>query len=509
MKLVVEYVFVKDFTPRRVLRLSEDGQNCVDGGVGACFQLLDGYGFDLTVRDLCEDVRQGRRVVGTDHQLILMLAVPPDVLVGIVAQTSTEVTDRTFREHGVVVLTADHLKFLFRVHAVEVNRMIEVVVQKLVIALCERGVQVEHRVVVGAEIQILFPVLRDIGPEVAAHGVIDTETERHFRFFIAADHLCPGKITVRQLFAAVHRKALLMDDPGVQIGFVGDNGDIQVAVILDDVPDTAAVQTVRMEHAGQEIKILLVRNDLPVGKTLRRIGGGYDDTAGRIHAVSIVVRACQTHQELTFVFHKAMHTVGHFFLFMSFRRRHIRDLLRIGDFCGIRFGIYLDQRGGRIAHAGEIELAVEFDRHTIAGQNIEVAHAWILHKLTDVIRMCFRVLRHISTQSGFPEDDFCLIGILVDRHDNGIPLQIIRFIERIHTEHRFHDVSRSRVRIGTAYTGGDQRVLDRIMINVEGRVIAGTDVDVIPAFCHGPGVRLSSFLRIQNAVQIIRSRSRV
>ena len=437
-----------------------------------------------------------------------MFTIPPHILVGIVAQTHAEVADRTVREHGVVVLTADHLKFFIFVHTIEIDRMIEVVVQKLVIALCERCVQIEHRVVIGTEIQILFTILRDISPEVAAHRVIDTETERHFRFIIAADDLCPGKFAIT-LFTAVHRKALLMDDPGVQIGFVGDNGDIQVAVILDDVPDTAAVQTIRMEHTGQEIKVCLIRDDLPVGKTLCRVGGGYDDTAGRIHTVSVVVRACQTHQELTVVFHKAMHTVGHFFLFMSLWRRHICDLLRVGDFCGIGFGIYLDQRGGRIAHAGEIELAVEFDRHTIAGQNVEVAHARILHKLTDVIRMRFRVLRHIGTQSGFPEDDFCLIGVLVDRHDDRIPLEIAGFIKRVYAKHRFHDVLGCLIRVAAVHTGGNQSVLDCVVIDIEGRVIAGTDVDVIPAFCHGPGVRLSSFLRIQNAVQIIRSRSRV
>ena len=57
---------------------------------------------------------------------------------------------------------------------------------------------------------------------------------------VVTDDLGPGEAAVLVLVAAIHGEALLVD---VAVdGLVGDHGDVHGAVILDDVPDTAAVE---------------------------------------------------------------------------------------------------------------------------------------------------------------------------------------------------------------------------------------------------------------------------
>ena len=163
-----------------------------------------------------------------------MDAEAPDVLVGVIAQTGAQVPKRAVREIGIVVFAADLLKILLCVHPVQINGVVQIIVQVLEIAGGRHGRQVQHGVVVGPQIQVAV-----IDPQVAGHGVVDAQAEAVRA--VVADHLAPGERAVGLLFAPVHGKALLVGLAGLRVRLVRHHRHIQLAVVLDDIPNAAAV----------------------------------------------------------------------------------------------------------------------------------------------------------------------------------------------------------------------------------------------------------------------------
>ena len=72
------------------------------------------------------------------------------------------------------------------------------------------------------------------------------------------------------------------------------DGNIQVAVILDDIPDTAAVEAV-FAHDGREIiEVVLISDNTPFTQVSTGVAAGNDDAAGS--AVSVIVVGGEAHE---------------------------------------------------------------------------------------------------------------------------------------------------------------------------------------------------------------------
>ena len=255
----------------------------------------------LTVGDLGEVIGQSGGVIGADVQLTVVLAVAPDILVGVVAQTRAQVADGAVGEIGVVVLTGHLLEVAVGVHAVQIDGVVQIVVQQLEVAGGGDLRQVQHGIVVGAQVQIAV-----VHPHVAAHGVVDAQAEVVAAGAVVTDDLGPGEAAVLVLVAAIHGEALLVD---VAVdGLVGDHGDVHGAVILDDVPDTAAVEAVGLHNGGQAVKVVLICHTPPGAQTRGGIGAGHDDAAGGTLAV-VVVRG-QAHIDLVVKHQQAVNAAG-------------------------------------------------------------------------------------------------------------------------------------------------------------------------------------------------------
>lgn len=91
------------------------------------------------------------------------------------------------------------------------------------------------------------------------------------------------------LFATVHGETLLVGDTGLFVRLVCDHGYVQVAMILDDVPDAAAVEAVDLHHSGQTLKVVLVGND-PPGIQRDAGFGGFDVPGGTAKLPTILVQ---------------------------------------------------------------------------------------------------------------------------------------------------------------------------------------------------------------------------
>ena len=436
----------------------------------------------LTVGDLGEMIGQSGGVIGADVQLTVVLAVAPDILVGVVAQTRAQVADGAVGEIGVVVLTGHLLEVAVGVHAVQIDGVVQIVVQQLEVAGGGDLRQVQHGIVVGAQVQIAV-----VHPHVAAHGVVDAQAEVVAAGAVVTDDLGPGEAAVLVLVAAIHGKALLVD---VAVdGLVGDHGDVHGAVILDDVPDTAAVEAVGLHNGGQAVKVVLICHTPPGAQTRSGIGAGHDDAAGGTLAV-VVVRG-QAHIDLVVKHQQAVNAVGH--------ALGVVDVV-IGDGALVGLGVHLDEGGRGAAHTGEIDLALEFKGHAIAGQ--------IVHAL-QIGGIAGEDVGVILQDVPLPEDHLGLAGVAVHSHDHGGPLGHGSFVEGVRAEHDLHKICRGpagvHVLVQLAFLlHGVQGRLDVVVIDVVGGVIAGADVNVVTGLSHGPGVALTPVLQIagQNAVHL-------
>ena len=444
--------------------------------VGAASDVLILHVGHGTVRDLGEVVGQRGGVVSTDVELIVVDAHAPHILVGVAAQAGAQIADGAVGEIGVVVLAAYLLKALVLVHAVQVDGVIQIVVQQLEVAAGGDLRQVQHGIVVGTQIQV--PV---IDPQVAGHGVVDAQAEAVLAGLLIADDLGPGEAAVGVLVAAVHGKALLVDL--AVDALVGDHRDIQVTVVLDDVPDAAAVEAVGLHDRRQAVEVVLIGDDVPLAETGTGITAGHDDAAGS--ALSVVVVGGQAHQYLAVIDHQAVDAVGD--------TGGIADVV-VGDAGLVGLGIHFQQRGGGIAHAGEVQLALELTGHAVAGQVV-------LHRQQRGV--AGENVRILAPQLPLPEDHLGLAGVLVHRDDDGIPVVALAgYIKGIHAEHDLDDIRRHLVGIDILVQSSFllhvlQGGLHVVLEDKESRVVAGADIDiiaVITAVRHGPGIGVAPVL---------------
>ena len=428
----------------------------------------------LTVGDLGEMIGQSGGVIGADVQLTVVLAVAPDILVGVVAQTRAQVADGAVGEIGVVVLTGHLLEVAVGVHAVQIDGVVQIVVQQLEVAGGGDLRQVQHGIVVGAQVQIAV-----VHPHVAAHGVVDAQAEVVAAGAVVTDDLGPGEAAVLVLVAAIHGEALLVD---VAVdGLVGDHGDVHGAVILDDVPDTAAVEAVYPHHGRQVVEIVLIGHAAPGAQARRGVRAGHDDAAGGTLAVIVV--GGQAHIDLVIEHQQAVNAIGH--------APGVVGVV-IGDAAFIGFGVHLNEGGGGVAHAGKIDLALELKGHAIAGQ--------IVHAL-QIGGIAGEDVGVILQDVPLPEDHLGLAGVAVHSHDHGGPLGHGGFIEGVRAEHDLHEICRGPAGVHVLVQlalllHGVQGRLDVVVIDVVGGVIAGADVDIVTGLGHGPGVALAPVLKV-------------
>ena len=423
----------------------------------------------LAVGDLGEVIGQGGGVVGADVELTVVHPHAPHILVGVVAQARPKVADGAVGEIGVVILAADLLKLLVLIHPVEVDGVVQVVVQQLKVAGGGDLSQVQHGVVVGAQVEVAV-----VDPHVAGHGVVDTQAEVVVAGALVADDLGPLKATVGLLVAPVHGKALLVDL--AVDALVGDDGDIQLAVILDDVPDAAAVQAVHLHHSGQAIKVILVADDTPGTQTRTGIRTGHNLTAGM--ALAVVVVGGNAHQDFIVKNQQAMNTPRDAFCLID---------VVVGDLCFIRLGINGYQRCGGVACAGKINLPFELKGHTVTGKVIDVGK---------IGRVAGENVAILSPYLPLVEHDLSFAGNLVHRDDNSGPLTHRGLIEGVFAEHHANDLVSQIVGGGVVVAHTLQRGGHIVLINKIGRVVASAYVDIISSLGHGPGVGIAPVLVI-------------
>ena len=420
-----------------------------------------------------------------------MLAHAPDILVGVVAKTRTEVADGAVGEIGVVVLAGHLLKVLVRVHAIEIDGVVEVVVQQFEVAGGGNFCKVEHGVVIGAHIQVTI-----VNPQVAGHGVIDAETVAILAAGLVTNDLLPSEVAIAVLVAAVHGKALLVD-LAVDV-LIRHDGNIQVAVILDDIPDTAAVEAV-FAHDGREIiEVVLISDNTPFTQVSTGVAAGNDDAAGS--AVSVIVVGGEAHENLAVIDDQTMHAAGN---------SAVETVVVVGDLSLVRIGVYLDQRSCGLAHADKVELVIKTANHAIASQTVETGKTGVAHENIGIV----------LTDVALAEDDLCFERRLVYGDDDGIPAGGIRLVEGANAEHAAHDLSRHFLGVGISgqlaifYHTVKGRLYVEVVLMPCG-IGAGANINVIAVLAavrHGPGVTVATILIFagENSVDLARTQSRV
>ena len=420
-----------------------------------------------------------------------MLAHAPDILVGVVAKTRTEVADGAVGEIGVVVLAGHLLKVLVRVHAIEIDGVVEVVVQQFEVAGGGNFCKVEHGVVIGAHIQVTI-----VNPQVAGHGVIDAETVAILAAGLVTNDLLPSEVAIAVLVAAVHGKALLVD-LAVDV-LIRHDGNIQVAVILDDIPDTAAVEAV-LAHDGREIiEVVLISDNTPFTQVSTGVAAGDDDAAGS--AVSVIVVGGKAHEDLAVIDDQTMHAAGN---------SAVETVVVVGDLSLVRIGVYLDQRSCGLAHADKVELVIKTANHAIASQTVETGKTGVAHENIGIV----------LTDVALAEDDLCFERRLVYGDDDGIPAGGIRLVEGANAEHAAHDLSRHFLGVGISgqlaifYHTVKGRLYVEVVLMPCG-IGAGANINVIAVLAavrHGPGVTVATVLIFagENSVDLARTQSRV
>ena len=316
-----------------------------------------------------------------------------------------------------------------------------------------------------------------IDPHVAGHGVIDAQTEAITAGAVVTDDLGPGEVAGGVLLAAVHGKALLVDLAVDSL--IGDDSDVQVAVVLDDVPDAAAIQAVGGHDCGQAVEVVLVSDNAPLVQAGAGIGAGDNDAAGS--AVSVIVVGSQAHQDLAFVNQQAVDTAGN--------TAGLVDVV-VDDIGFVGSGVNFHQGSGGVAHAGEIQLAVEFESHTVTGQVVLGGQ---------IGRVAGEDVGVLAPDITLAEDNLGFAGDLVDSDDDGAPVVHAGLVEGVHAEHDFHDIGGNPVAVD--FAAQDTLVLEIldgsgqvVVEDVEGGVVAGADVDIVTGLGHGPGIAVAPVL---------------
>ena len=463
--------------------LLQDFQQCILQRIAPGGKVFIAHITNLAIGQLGELVGHSGGIIGTDVQLTLMLAITPDILVGIAAQAGPQISDGSVREAGIVILAGNHFKVAVLVHAIEIDGMIQVMVQRLKVSRSRNGGQIQHGIVVSAKIEISV-----VDPHIAGHGIVDAKTEGQRAAFFVAGNLGPDERFIGLLVAAVQSKALLVGQAGLQIGLVGHHRDIKAAVVSNDVPDAAAVQAIGLHHSRQAVKVILIGHNAPLVQTGGRILAAHNDAAGV--AVAVIVVGGKAHENLIVKDQQAVNAVRYIFGLVDVI---VNNLGLIGH------GVDFHQRCGRGSHAGKIQLVMELKRHAVAAQGVKA------------IGEHFGML---APDLPLTEDNIGLARVLVHRQNDRRPILRECFVKGVHPEHHAYNVIGNPARI---HIGGQQAAVlhllqagvDVVVVNIVSGIVAGPDVNIIPVFGHRPGIALATLLRVQNAVQLRRIPVRV
>ena len=265
-------------------------------------------------------------------------------------------------------------------------------------------------------------------------------------------------------------------------------------MILNDVPDAAAVEAVDLHHGRQAIEIVLVGNDPPGVQGGAGIGAGHNEAARR--ALPVVVVCGQAHENLSIINQQAVHAVGDAPGLIDVI---VYNLGLIGD------RIYFHQGSCGVAHTGEVQLPLELEGHPVAGEIVFHCHGGGIAR--EDVGM-------LAPDVPLPENHLGLAGDLVDRHDHRGPVVHQGGVKSIDAEgyldNFIGDLPGIQLRVQNAgalhpIQGGFYIVV----VDVVGGIVAGPDVHIVSRFCHGPGVALSAILQVasENAVHLTGTQS--
>ena len=413
-------------------------------------QFLDKFLFahskKLSIRQLGKTSYQCRGVESSHIKVAVMLAESPDILIGVIAKTNPQVSGH-FREHF-VGFAADEFKIPGSIHAVEVDAACKVIVEPFKVAFSRNDRQIEHWVVISAEIEVAV-----IDKHITGCGFVNAKSIGIFCavFFISGNELPVPALRI--LIAFKQPKTGFGSFSSLCIRFGRDNRHVQGAIVGHQFPDTAAVDSIPDVISRNIQKILLVadRFPFPTGRVAAR------NNAGACNAVlSACGIACHSHQKLSVKFGKPMDSACD---------RIIRHGALIDHFCRIVvLRVNFEQAGLWITGAYKIEFSIKFHSHPVPG--------------------------HIIPRFRIAVGDRRLIGIFVDLDDGGLCNQRVVKITVIH---QIHKGFCNRFCFFRAH-GILERIVNIAVVNAVNRVIACPDVKIIPIFHHGPGIALGSVL---------------
>jgi len=219
----------------------------------------------VAVGELAERLEQGAGVERAEKELAVKHFGLPEVLVFIVAEAGALAQDAAGREH-LGRLADDELHLLGAVradgHAVEIHRLLEVAREEAKVLAEHELLERDLLVVVLADVEIAVINAHIAGGCARALGV-DAEGVLRTVGLVADDgRPRPGVGVVPVAGAgAAHDGERAHIVAHARGGRAGAHGNVEAAVVLDDLPDAAAVDTVFVVHGGI-VKEIGLRSDL-------------------------------------------------------------------------------------------------------------------------------------------------------------------------------------------------------------------------------------------------------
>ena len=313
----------------------------------------------VAIHELADRLKQAAGIEGAAVELVVVDGHAPDVLVFIVAEARADAGNAALGEH-VRLIADDQLDVLVLVHAVEVDGLLQVLVH-------EAEVEVEHDldqrdllVIVLADVEVVAEHRQNARTGAGALRVDAEGVSRLVLILVAGDRTpVPGAVGL--LFAADEGKGLHGGLSRHILRRTGADGDIELVVELDDLPDGAAVDAIG-EMERRVVEELLLRCDdleaLRIVRRLRRINLCLKLTLG-------VLRHAADDQFIVIIDTHSTDAGRDALLeaFVEFHGIHAVDLLAL-----VRLGIDLPDLGRVIDRAAEIELAMVF--HSVAEADV-------------------------------------------------------------------------------------------------------------------------------------------
>ena len=312
----------------------------------------------VAIRELADRLKQAAGVKRAAVELVVVDGHAPDILVFIVAEAGADAGNAALGEH-VRLVTDDQLDVLVLVHAVEVDGLLQILVH-------EAKVEVEHDldqrdllVIVLADVEVVAEHRQNACAGAGTRGV-DAEGILCIVILLVTNDRMPLPSAVALLLAADDGEGLHGVLSGHVLRRTGADGDVELVVELDDLPDGAAVDAVgEMERRVVE-ELRLCCDDLEalrIVRRLRRINLCLKLTVGFLrHAAD---------DQLVLVYTHAADAGGDVLLeaFVELTDVHAVDLLAL-----VRLGIDLPDLGRVIDRAAEVELAMVF--HGVAEADV-------------------------------------------------------------------------------------------------------------------------------------------